>query len=132
MKTNLKVRLINNDGNAFAILGKVIKTMKQAKINPEIIKEYQMEATEGDYDNLLRVTMDYVEIVWLYKLNLRVKTWAGYWEISALISGKWYIYYITSEFALEKIEKLIKRKYYGKAINQLKKFNIKKGEWKWK
>ncbi len=66
MKTNLKVRLIGLDGldgNAFAILGKVIKTMKQAKVDPKIIKEYQKEATESDYDNLLRVTMNYVEIV---------------------------------------------------------------------
>ncbi len=59
-KTDVEVELVGKDGNAFAIMGAVCKELKRAGYGQEFIKEYQAEAMSGDYDNLLRVTMEYV------------------------------------------------------------------------
>jgi hypothetical protein len=56
-----RVKLIGEDGNAFAILGKVSKALRKAGLNDEA-KKYLDEATKGDYDNLLMVTMKYVDV----------------------------------------------------------------------
>jgi len=61
-KTNIEVKLINEDGNAFMILGKVSQALKKAG-HKDLAEEYTKEARKGDYDNLLRVTMKYVEII---------------------------------------------------------------------
>lgn len=61
-KTNIEVKLVNEDGNAFAILGKVRNALKKAGYT-DLAKEYMKEAKKGDYDNLLRVTLDYVEVI---------------------------------------------------------------------
>ena len=58
-KTDVTVKLIGKDGNAFAIMGAVSKALKRAG-HADLAKEYFEEATSGDYDNLLRVTMEYV------------------------------------------------------------------------
>ena len=63
MKPTVKVELIGHDGNAFAILGKVKKALREAKYSNEEIEEYLTEAMSGDYDNLLRVTSEWVDIV---------------------------------------------------------------------
>lgn len=60
--TDVKVKLIGEDGNAFAILGKVSKELRRAGYDLDFIKEYQAQAMSGDYDNLLQVTMNYVEV----------------------------------------------------------------------
>ena len=60
--TGVKVKLIGDDGNAFAIIGKVKNTMRRSGVSKEIIDEYVKEAMSGDYDNLLTVTMKYVII----------------------------------------------------------------------
>ena len=57
------VRLIGEDGNAFMILGRVTKALRRAKCPKDLIQQYQKEATSGDYNNLLAVTAQYVEIV---------------------------------------------------------------------
>jgi hypothetical protein len=59
---NVSVRLVGNDGNAFAILGTVKKAMTRAKISQEDIKKFMDDATSGDYDHLLRVVMETVEV----------------------------------------------------------------------
>jgi len=56
----VKVKLIGEDGNAFAIMGRVSKALRRSG-QPEAAKEYLERATEGDYDHLLQVTMDYVD-----------------------------------------------------------------------
>lgn len=56
------VTLIGEDGNAFSILGKVKKALKRAGYDKEYIDQYTYEATSGDYDHLLRITMNYVHI----------------------------------------------------------------------
>ena len=55
------VKLIGEDGNAFAILGKVSKALKKAGLTEEA-KKYMEEATSGDYNHLLAVTMEYVDV----------------------------------------------------------------------
>ena len=60
-KTDIKVKLIGEDGNAFSIMGKVIRELKR-RGHRDLAKQYQEEATSGDYNHLLTVTMDYVEV----------------------------------------------------------------------
>jgi hypothetical protein len=44
-------------------MGKVKKALKKAYFESEYIQKYQEEAMSGDYDNLLQVTMEYVDII---------------------------------------------------------------------
>lgn len=55
------VKLVGEDGNAFAILGRVMRAMKLANVSPELIEQYRVEATSGDYNNLLMTTMKWVK-----------------------------------------------------------------------
>ena len=56
-----KVKLIGRDGNAFFILGTVRKALLKKGMEEEA-KEFMEKATSGDYDNLLRVVMDFVDV----------------------------------------------------------------------
>jgi len=56
------VKLIGQDGNAFFILGTVREALKKAGATKEYIDQYMKEAKSGDYNHLLRVTMEYVEV----------------------------------------------------------------------
>ena len=60
-KTNIVVNLIGQDGNAYFILGRVIKALKKAG-RTDLVEEYKKEATKGDYNHLLATTMEYVEV----------------------------------------------------------------------
>ena len=60
---NIKVRLVGNDGNAFAIMGTVKTAMRRGGCSKEDIDTYLKEAMSGDYDNLLCVTCDTVEVL---------------------------------------------------------------------
>jgi len=60
-KTNITVKLVGEDGNAFMILGLVSKALKRGG-HPELAKEFMAEATKGDYSHLLATAMDYVEV----------------------------------------------------------------------
>jgi hypothetical protein len=55
------VRLLGEDGNAFFILGKVNKALKQAGLIKEAA-EFMKEATKGDYSHLLATADKYVNI----------------------------------------------------------------------
>lgn len=55
------VKLIGMDGNAYFILGTVKKALEKAGMRQEA-KEFIEKATSGDYDNLLRVVMEYVDV----------------------------------------------------------------------
>lgn len=61
-KYDITVRLTGKDGNAFAIMGEVRKALRTAKVPQEEIDAYQKAAMNGDYDNLLRVTMETVNV----------------------------------------------------------------------
>ena len=59
--TNVEVKLIGTDGNAFAVLGKVNSALKRAG-HTELAEQFLTEATKGDYDHLLSTCMKYVEV----------------------------------------------------------------------
>jgi hypothetical protein len=58
----VKVKLIGEDGNAFAIIGAVRKAMKRGGCTPEQVEEFQKEATAGDYNHLLQTAMRFVDV----------------------------------------------------------------------
>lgn len=60
--TTPTVKLTGHDGNAFSIMGHVKKVLVQAGADEEYIDQYLTEATSGDYNHLLAVSMDYVDI----------------------------------------------------------------------
>lgn len=60
---NVKVELIGTDGNAFAVLGKVQRALRQAGVDPDEVKLFLKEATAGDYDHVLQTVMAWVEVV---------------------------------------------------------------------
>ena len=60
-KTDLTVNLFVVDGNGFAILGVVRRALQRAGCH-DLAAQYVEDATSGDYDNLLRVTMEYVNV----------------------------------------------------------------------
>lgn len=61
-KYDVKVKLVGRDGNAFAILGAVDKALRLSGVGKDERSKYMSEATAGDYDNLLRVTMNWVNV----------------------------------------------------------------------
>ena len=58
---NITVDLIGEDGNAFAILGKVSKALFE-HAGPEEADAYREEATSRDYDHLLATTQEWVNV----------------------------------------------------------------------
>ena len=54
------VPLVGEDGNAFAILGRVDEALRRAGADRDERKEFYDEATEGDYDHLLSTVMRWV------------------------------------------------------------------------
>jgi len=61
-QTKPTVRLVGSDGNAFAIMGKVGRALRESGADKEYVDKYMNEAMSGDYDNLLRVSMTYVDV----------------------------------------------------------------------
>ena len=59
--TDVRVKLIGEDGNAFSILGRVSKALRKAG-HGDLAKKYLEEATSGDYSHLVQVTMEYVDV----------------------------------------------------------------------
>ena len=59
--TDVTVKLIGEDGNAFSILGKVSKALKRNGYKKEA-DDFLKEATSGDYDHLLQTCNKYVHI----------------------------------------------------------------------
>lgn len=57
---SINVRLVGQDGNAFAILGRVNHAMKRAGVCQAERDLFRKEATSGDYNHLLRTVMEWV------------------------------------------------------------------------
>ena len=55
------VPLVGEDGNAHAILGRILNALRKAGYSQEARDAFLAEATSGDYDHLLRTAMDWVE-----------------------------------------------------------------------
>lgn len=58
----ISVDMVGQDGNAFAIMGRVTKAMRRAGLGNDIQQAFRDEAMSGDYDNLLRVVMNTVNV----------------------------------------------------------------------
>ena len=58
---NVSVKLVGEDGNTFAILGRVTRAMRQAGLDKAERDAFMTEATSGDYDHLLATVMRWVE-----------------------------------------------------------------------
>jgi len=61
-KYEIEVPLVGEDGNAYAIMGRVMRALEEAGVSKEEIDQYYAESTSGDYDNLLRVAVDWVQV----------------------------------------------------------------------
>jgi len=59
--TKPKLKLVGEDGNAFAILARAKRALRGAGREDEI-QVFVHEATSGDYDHLLRVVMEWFEV----------------------------------------------------------------------
>ena len=59
---NIEVQLSGQDGNAFAILGRVRTQMLRHHLPAEDIQKFTDEAMQGDYDHLLQVCMEWFEV----------------------------------------------------------------------
>ena len=59
-RPTVRLELVGEGGNSFAIMAQVTSALRRAGFANGVIKAYQKEATSGDYDNLLRVTLGYI------------------------------------------------------------------------
>lgn len=62
-KFDIDVQLTGTDGNAFAIMGTVVDALRDAGATREQITEYREQSMSGDYDNLLRTAMEWVNVL---------------------------------------------------------------------
>jgi len=56
----INVQLVGEDGNAFSIIGRVVRALRGAQVSSQEIASFQDEATSGDYNNLLMTVMKWV------------------------------------------------------------------------
>jgi hypothetical protein len=59
---NTTVRLSKLDGNAYSIMSAVTNALRRDGVDKDQVEAYKTEAMSGDYDNLLRTTMRWVEV----------------------------------------------------------------------
>lgn len=59
---DVEVQLVGEDGNAFAILGRVSRALRKGGATAAEVDEFMTEATSGDYDNLLATCMRWVSV----------------------------------------------------------------------
>ena len=57
------LRLVGHSSHAVAIMNSAAEALRRAGASPEHIERYRAEATSGDYDHLLAVTMRYCRVV---------------------------------------------------------------------
>jgi len=57
-----RVKLVGEDGNVFAIMGRVKRALKEAGADKEYVMKYLEEAAGGNYDHLLAISMEYVDV----------------------------------------------------------------------
>ena len=56
-----KVRMVGEDGNAFAILGRTRRALQNAGASPDDVAEFLREATAGNYGELLATVTRWVD-----------------------------------------------------------------------
>lgn len=57
----MKYDLVGIDGNAFSVMGYVLRAMKECNMSKEEQSDYQTKAMSGDYNNLLAVSVDMID-----------------------------------------------------------------------
>ena len=57
----MKYDLVGIDGNAFSLMGYVVKAMKECGFSNDEQNDYLAKATSGNYDNLLCVSMEIID-----------------------------------------------------------------------
>ena len=57
----IHVDLIGEDGNAFAIIGRVVRALHRAGLDREEVEAFKKEAKRGDYDHVLQTVRWWVD-----------------------------------------------------------------------
>lgn len=60
---DIEVQLVGQDGNAFAIMGRVREALCRADVCKEEINQYIAESMSGDYNHLLCTAREWVSVV---------------------------------------------------------------------
>ena len=60
---DIEVKLAGEDGNAFFIIGRVRQALRRGGVDEEVVAAFTEESTSGDYDNVIRTAMKYVEVL---------------------------------------------------------------------
>jgi hypothetical protein len=58
----IKAKLIGQDGNAFAIIGTVQRSLRKGGVPSDEISTFVEEATSGDYNNVITTAMKWVTV----------------------------------------------------------------------
>jgi hypothetical protein len=58
---DIKVKLVGEDGNAFAIIGRVTRALRRHGIDGAEVDQFLSECRSGDYDHLLATCMEWVD-----------------------------------------------------------------------
>lgn len=58
----VEVQLSGEDGNAFAIMGRVSAALEEAGVSEEEVALYFKESKAGDYDHLLQTATKWVTV----------------------------------------------------------------------
>jgi hypothetical protein len=58
----IEVQLVGQDGNAFAIMGRVMAALKDAGVPKEEVDAYYAESTSGDYEHLIATAANWVTV----------------------------------------------------------------------
>ncbi len=56
------VRLTGTDGNAFAIMARVTRALRAARVDDAEVHQYTNDSMSGDYDHLLTTGMRWVVV----------------------------------------------------------------------
>ncbi len=60
-KTNIRVKLVGEDGNAFSVLARVRSALRCGG-RADLVEPVTKEGTSGNYTHLLATVMEYVEV----------------------------------------------------------------------
>jgi hypothetical protein len=57
-----RLKLTGNDGNAFSIISRARRALKDANYTEEQIEQFSTEATSGDYDHVLQTCFKWFDV----------------------------------------------------------------------
>lgn len=59
---DVEVRIVGEDGNAFAIIGRCVQAARRGGVPPEEIHKFCAEAMSGDYNEVLQTCMRWFDV----------------------------------------------------------------------